>query len=320
MQRPTTLEIAGIELTQAVQYFDLNGQGTGTGPNNSIPLVARKDLFLRVYPNLIAPPEGILVETQVSGSLEYAHVTGSGNVAFPTLSPLNGPILARPSAEIQRGQSNDTLNFQVPAAHCTAEITFRVTLTVSGHVVRRLTSDVQFKDVPPVRVRGFGIHYTGSGLDIPPPSQQDLAHVLAIVARAYPTSGFTVVSFQVMDYSGDLTTLQGWRSLLFALQNMRTQANTTDLYLALLPVGTPEGISNTGSVLGLGGAGAAIGYNLSDAHILAQEIAHSFLREHAPGCGAPQPIDSSFPQYGQYPQGSIGEFGFGYPVSGGLVP
>src|SRR5262249_46032540 len=46
---PSNLSIAGIERTQATQYFLFNGQGSGFAPDNSVPLVANKILILRVY-------------------------------------------------------------------------------------------------------------------------------------------------------------------------------------------------------------------------------------------------------------------------------
>src|SRR6266540_2679635 len=43
------LTVAGVELTQATQYFAFNGQGSRAGPDNSVPLVEQKTLVLRVY-------------------------------------------------------------------------------------------------------------------------------------------------------------------------------------------------------------------------------------------------------------------------------
>ena len=48
---PSGLNIAGIERTQAIQYFNFNGQGSGYASDNSLALVARKTTILRVYPN-----------------------------------------------------------------------------------------------------------------------------------------------------------------------------------------------------------------------------------------------------------------------------
>jgi hypothetical protein len=44
-----SLSIRGVELTQAIQYFLFNDQGSGLAPNNSVPLIAQRSLALRVY-------------------------------------------------------------------------------------------------------------------------------------------------------------------------------------------------------------------------------------------------------------------------------
>src|SRR5688572_24160798 len=47
--RRSGIGIEGIEMTQSVQFYDLYGQGSGDDSNNAVPLVAGKDLILRVY-------------------------------------------------------------------------------------------------------------------------------------------------------------------------------------------------------------------------------------------------------------------------------
>ena len=47
--RRSKIAIAGIERTQAVQYFLFNGQGSGFAADNTVPLVANKSMILRVY-------------------------------------------------------------------------------------------------------------------------------------------------------------------------------------------------------------------------------------------------------------------------------
>ena len=47
---------------------------------------------------------------------------------------------------------------------------------------------------------------------------------------------------------------------------------------------------------------------------MAQGIGHTCGRAHAP-CGNPGGVDQAYPQYGNYPSGSIGEFGFDVATS-----
>jgi hypothetical protein len=50
------LSIVGVEKTQAIQYFSINGQGSGYAPDNSVPLVAQRTTVLRVYTDRTQPP------------------------------------------------------------------------------------------------------------------------------------------------------------------------------------------------------------------------------------------------------------------------
>jgi hypothetical protein len=51
----------GIEATQAIQYFNLTGEGSGAAPDNSIRMVANKSTLLRVYPNIDVGASGTRV-------------------------------------------------------------------------------------------------------------------------------------------------------------------------------------------------------------------------------------------------------------------
>src|SRR5262249_51242170 len=88
---PSNLYIAGIERNQATQFFRFNGQGSGSAPDNSVPLVANKILILRVYVDRTTVPTVPIPET-VTGTVSYA--------GHPDLSPINGPILGAPSSSI----------------------------------------------------------------------------------------------------------------------------------------------------------------------------------------------------------------------------
>jgi len=106
---PTSnLSIAGVEATQAIQFFNFNGQASGvSGDNNTVPMVAGKDTILRVYVETTASP-GFPTPTSVSGKVYQIS-------PLPALTPINGPIPAVPSTSIDRGNANHTLNFRIPA-------------------------------------------------------------------------------------------------------------------------------------------------------------------------------------------------------------
>src|SRR5262249_36344296 len=298
--------ITGIERTQATQYLKINGKGSGYAADNTVPLVASKELILRVYvrSDSIWWPH---TPTTLTGKVSYA--------GHPDLAPVNGPIAAMPRSAIDRNNANHSLNFRVPAAHCTGTVTFAVNIwdpafpadASSAFLSRSLS--LSFDPVPRVRIHGVLIHYTGKGMNIAAPSGLDLVNTPVWVGKTYPISGFNYTACEVIDFNGDLTVGggggcgTGWNQLFNTLWNMRNASGTTDVFVGLLPPGVP-----TSGVIGCGGGGVAIAYK-DGGSVLAQEIGHAFGRAHAP-CGNPGGVDASYPTYASYPSGSIGEFGF----------
>jgi hypothetical protein len=303
---PPNIAISGVELTQATQFFKFNGNGSGNATDNSVPLVANKDLILRVYVNYFT------LDGTVTGSVSYS--------GHPDLAPLNGPLPGMRYIAIDRGNPNHTLNFRVPAAHCVGTISFVVRVFDPVHAADPTYSSsdtifVNFVSVPNPRVHGVLLHYTGKDAsgrttDIPAPTTNDFINTLSWANRVYPISAFNFTGYNILNFSGDLSDSsgagcgKGWNDLLTTLNNMASASNSHDRYVALLPTGVP----NNGYI-GCGGGGpVAAGYT-GDGPTLAQEIGHAFGRAHAP-CGNPGNPDPSYPIYDSYPKGSIGEYGF----------
>lgn len=309
---PTSnLAIAGIECTQATQFFRFNGQGSGSGTDNSLPLIAEKATILRVYPNLLGW-RWLPNPTSVTGIVSYAQVGGS---TFPNLAPINGPLSPIPAGAIDRGNAEQTLNFRIPAANCRGVLQVTVTLFDPSqpgnptYTSPSVTFYSSFGVVPRVRIHGVLIHYTGRGLNIANPSGFDLINTLAYIGKTYPISGFNYTACDVVEFNGDLTVGggggcgTGWNQLFNMLWNMRAASGTNDVFVGLLPSGVP-----TSGVIGCGGGGVAIAY-IGAGSVLAQEVGHAFGRAHAP-CGNPGNPDPNYPTYNSYPSGSIGEYGF----------
>lgn len=227
--------IAGIEATQATQFFKINNQGSGVGANNSVPMIARKELILRIYPRTgsLATPS----PSTVTGT-----VTHPGK---PTLAPINGPVPVGALSSIQRTNANQSLNFRIPAADCIGTVSFTVKITDTANPANTRTQVVTltFQEVPPVRVHGVLIHYTGKGMNIPAPSGIDLINTLKYIAQTYPISGITYTSCEVIEFNGDLTVGggggcgTGWNQLFNRRWNMRSASGTTDVFIGLLPGG-----------------------------------------------------------------------------------
>src|SRR5215213_2560610 len=166
------LNVVGIEATQAIQFFNFNGQGSGTGPDNSVSLVAQKATLLRFYIDTYAP--GVNV---VSGEMTYHGFSSH-------LYPINtepgqtiGRITARAASSINRGNLDHTLNFLIPAEHCVGDVRFEYEIYLGFHAgtpefYRKGSYFATFVNmnrpqIHGVLVRFTGIDHTGNPADIP---------------------------------------------------------------------------------------------------------------------------------------------------------
>jgi hypothetical protein len=308
----TDLTITDIEITQATQAFhDSEILDVQTArPDNSIPLVARKPTTLRVYvdygPVASDPPV-----TSLSGTLDVTAASGTTFSVMPT-----APIVPRRSTLIDRREASQTLNFVIPEAWCQGQLRTRVVVFDGTAPDRPSAADernLSFLDVAPLRLFGVGVHYTGQGLNLAPPTMSDLVNTLTFVESTYPVGEISYAGFTTTDFSDDMKANiadgcgDGFSSLLDHLEDMR--GDSGEVYYGLLPNGI-----NTGNVLGCGRSGVAAGF-VGDGATAAHEIGHAFNRRHAPcdnplRCDNPRRTDRSYPHYGTFASDSIGEIGF----------
>lgn len=313
VQTRQDLSIIGMEFTQAIQHYHswqhLDPQNVQ--PDNSIRLVARKTTAIRVYIDYTQIPNTPAIGS-VSGSLEV--MTSTGSTTF-TLNPLNQSN-PRPHSQIDRRQQNDTLNFVIPDGWCQGELQLRCQLFDPANpavLSSPYQCNIKFEDLQPLRIFGVGINYTGQGLNLPAPSQNDFINTMGFVESVFPIGEAFITGFTTTGFSTDMVANisdgcgDGFNDLLDVLRDMRGDSN--DIYYALLPLGI-----NSGNVGGCGGDGASAGY-INDGETAAEEIGHAYGLDHAPcdnssRCGDPADQDDDYPRYGSYPSDSIGEIGF----------
>lgn len=303
----TNLRIVGIEVTQGIQYFNFNNQGSGAAgaPDNSNFLVQEKTTVFRVYVDCVNRDPAFPMPTTLTGTARVSNVYGVP--VYQQLSPINTALVpAQPSAGINRGNPNYTVNFRLDGWQCKpTDRSRKVHLWVrvtdpnfpSSTDPRRSfgsrpeTLDFDFFQPSPLvtitdfRLRVFCVRivYTGPGISTPslgPPSDEEMAATLSppdsFVSKTLPVSGINYTGNIIKPFDKDLTKGgsgcgTGWGELLDMLENQRP-SRSNDVVVGLLPSGTPTGVVPG---CGRGGVAAAVAGN---SYILAEEIGHAYGR------------------------------------------
>ncbi|HEX6683389.1 MAG TPA: hypothetical protein VF062_11365 [Candidatus Limnocylindrales bacterium] len=324
--RPGTLKIVGVELTQATQYFPLNGNGAGAGPDNSVPLVNLRQTMVRVYAAVKTPPlpprpgRPPNIDIPLGGRLHYLP-TGAPESRRKTVKALLRGRRKRDS-DLDRADLRDSLNFVIPAQDCQGTLRLQIDIfedppvftptasSVTEPVRRTATVYARFTNVPAFRVYPVLVHYIGRGLDIAAPTPADFARFFQFTLNTYPIGRLQSGDCATYDFDGDLTLPgpgcgAGYEDLLRRLERMKSGGDRTGVYVALLPPGTPshDNIQGCGDYRGV-----IVAMGPVPSGIMAHEIGHNLGRKHAP-CGNAQDIDPSYPQYDSYHAASVGETG-----------
>ncbi len=309
------ISIVGVELTQAIQFFNFDKLSSGAGTDNSVPLVAGKDLLVRVF---VASTFGIGAAADT--------VNGRIVVGGKTLQSLNGPIAPLPSSQLRRSQLNHSLNFRVPAALCHGNRTIKISVFdarprnpyidvygPSKPKLARASRNVvaSFQDVPPIRLRGFLVNYTGGGLNIAAPTGNAFIDTVMRFLPMFPTHGYDFGPCEVMSWSDDMSIASGnknsgWDSLINNLLTTRSASSIRAVSIGLLPPNLAGTLGS--SQRGIGNWGVAISAQ-DDTRALSHEIGHAFGMLHLNDGMAAGPYDTAYPTYATFPFASIGEFG-----------
>ncbi len=323
------LEVSGIEVTQAVQYYESDRHLTDSadrGPDNGIRLVAWKPAWVRVY------LWSALGASGVTGTLEVQRRSlGILWNTVATLGPDPSSATSVPAAAFgtsyaaTRGSLGATLNFVIPAEEMIGHLRLIARVSSSSQSAES-TLDVDVTLRQTLRLAGVMISYNGPAsmapnapnLTIAAPTLADLQAMSGTALTLFPvestaqfrTAGTLVQTNHLQDTSFPATGCgTGWDTLHGRVANARTADGNQPgwIYYGLLPAGVPMG-----PVGGCGGGGVAVG-PINEPWTLAHEAGHACGLEHAPAGGAPNP-DPNYPAYEPYdpantPMGSVGEYG-----------
>lgn len=317
--------VLGIEVTQSIQYHRAREHLTDPadrGADNTVPLVAYKAAWVRVYVR-----SGLLSAiTNVTGTLEVARRNRLLEyVPVDTYTPQGGSVTAEQTIayRTERGRLGRSLNFVIPASEFHG--TLRLTARLTGYDGSEKSVDLTVRLVQTLRVRGILVAYDGKStsaaptattpvtqLTLPRPTLADLQSTASMAFAAMPvqaTGSFAVCAnmnwFSPLDdaRTGPGQCSNNWNSLLAWMSLLRDNDGNRDdvVYFGLLPAATPLGVPGCGDD-GLGAA--AVGNTQTFLH----EIGHGYGFQHTP-CGATGDTDPDYPTYEPYMSASIGEFG-----------
>ncbi len=289
---PRTLNLAveGLYLTQSVQTL-----------NRSVPLVAGRDAFLRVFlkgdqPSFYAPKvrvllyqDGVLQQTtelaaegdSVPSEVREANYSGSWNGMVPArlVRPGLSVVVEADPARVVPLKEGSQLRYPATGA---------------------LALDV--RTVPKLWLRLVPIRQTGPGTTGNVSAANKETWVRDLLAM------FPVAEYDVdirTPYSTSLTanTSTNWQRMVNEMFALREADANDRYYYGILT--HPGGVGIAG--IGFIGYPAALGYDAlpAGAGTLAHELGHNMGREHAP-CGGPAGPDPNFP----YAGGGIGAHGY----------
>ena len=309
------LTITGFEITQAIQHFRSSQHldNINVRPDNSIPLIARKDTAIRVYVDY-DKNSGLPIINNLTGEL-------SVDTGFTTITlPPQNIIAPLRDNQISRGQIDNTLNFVIPESFCQNQLHLKCKvfdLAGPTPASRVFEKTIFFENRVPLNLYAVGVHYTGQSLDLAAPTLTDIitTNAFSKMEVVYPVPEVLISGYSEIEYDKDMKADindgcgDGYNSLLDSLRDM--QGSSTDVYYGFLPNGF-----DGGTVGGCGGGSGRVAASPFTAFGgLAQETGHAFDRQHAPcdnstRCGNPANQDGNYPQYADFDSDSIGEFGY----------
>lgn len=293
------LRIDGLYLTQSTQTYA-----------NTVPLVARRDGYLRVF----------VVANEASTARPAVRVRffmGGSVTSTLTLSPT---AASTPTA-VEEGELALSWNIPVPGSVIVPGLSILAEVDPDNAVLESDDSDndfplsgtpqaLQVRTVPVFAIRFVPVRQRGNGLQ-GNVTEANKDQFLNLTRRIYPLSGYTADVHAVYTTTTTATlsgNLGSWSTILSEIYSLRIVEGSSSYYYGVVNPG-PNTLWAGVAYLG---APAALGYDnqFDRSRVAAHELGHNWNRYHAP-CGSPGDPDPGYP----YPGGQIGVYGFDVPFS-----
>jgi hypothetical protein len=289
------LRIDGLELTQSVQQ-----------PSGTIPLVADRDGFLRVFV--------LANEANTAAPTVRVRLSRDGRL-LQTLT-IASPRGSTPTAR-DEGDLNASWNVKVPRSVFTAGLAIQADVDPGNAVAESNESDNAYpasnaarqtvRTVPEFALRFVPVRQQVSGAQ-GAISEGTRADFLRLTRRVYPIGSVdgdvhavyttsTTDALQSDDANG------AWTTILSEVDALRVAEGTSRTYYGVVHVDYPSGVAGLGYI----GRPTAMGYDreVDQSRVMAHELGHTWHRLHSP-CGQPAGVDPDYP----YAGGVTGVYGF----------